>query len=885
MDMCLKIFGDRELCLGVFVCTAFIGICFAGYVFSTLVFEREDGNYISIEGTAQPKSGAEGKNGCAHSVKACRSALAESERGFLEESTSGLGEPGIGCSLEEAEAMKGCGASTEREKTPCIGEYLTPSAAAESTCPPADTAPVVSDLQHTAFFCDHYGSNDFLKHKLEKTPADSRACGELLPSAFMEETAPPKGAECCIKPLYQSEKGLCSTAEKAPILESEFYMLKKNKDRHTYIQKNFWGSKTDFMSFVFGLGEGVNAKKEALRDIADHPEWYNFLDEFKVKYRPLVSQMLCFIEEHSPPEFDLECFDFAAGCLTSPFSPSGKVFLSLDSYFLEEERVRGLAAWECLELDEKMRSFSLALQCLFKVPEVFRDVLRLGQNKVFERIQSGVEAPASKKNLSECARPGQKALSAVSGLYPCLECLSSVAAGVVALQKESGCEKAAIQFKKKLEELKEHIDKVACIWDAGAQGIGLGPANSGYISMFRVLQMFYAGCPEVAEELQIEGKRLLLPKSVCTSTFQEDRKAGEMRYVQIEQGQADMRVGASGHTALFLQSVYYVDGEEQARRPVLIPQSPLKMYCAEIVQYIADLHGKPKDQIHVFSLSLSTRALTCRDPESTAYAGIDSSSSEILVFYYIPESTAADPNLRVVELRPSETKVSASGREAIYLPLFLSNLMYESIFMNAQEMYEKRGGACGHKVVESVHTLSNEVPHVFFLRNRKLQNYYPWTEICLDQTDTLGLDMCYAGFSATSSSSPGPEGCCTITYKSRSIEKEECHTVFIAASTYNLLEKRAGGVADGGTASPASVLFYTEKTYELHAPETGTKQYDPSYSMKLQEMYDMHGAKALKNLFWRVSRDAAGNAYLTPQGSLQCAHLGLRGRILQALMG
>ncbi|KAH9386280.1 uncharacterized protein NEMAJ01_1176 [Nematocida major] len=313
-----------------------------------------------------------------------------------------------------------------------------------------------------------------------------------------------------------------------------------------------------------------------------------------------------------------------------------------------------------------------AIQHFFSDPRVFSAVLGL-EKESLDSLKGQLEDPGKMESFfREMAICGKDLGSSHTDFFGALECLHGIAKGMEA-HADRALEACLLEHGEKLvahlealfylEKEKEHLVTVQSYIERLC------------MSVFRAIWVLCKTCFVSGSALPAENVGAFPLEETRQSVFKVDKEAQRMLYVRASAEPNDNYVGFADvflREPLPMQRVCYVDNAEQRQKPVVIPQAPAQISCAEIVRYIADTHNRPQDQIHVFLFSLSTRTLTYTSPESTEYFSTCSDAEEILVFYYIPKSTAESASLALVEFRPPEESGSAQGSPVVYLPLFLS---------------------------------------------------------------------------------------------------------------------------------------------------------------------------------------------------------------------
>ncbi|KAH9387115.1 uncharacterized protein NEMAJ01_2011 [Nematocida major] len=599
-----------------------------------------------------------------------------------------------------------------------------------------------------------------------------------------------------------------------------------------------------FMKFLSNLGPGVEAKKAALCEIAQNPERYRYLERLGGPIGPIVLQTLRFIEQCSPPEFSLACFDSTAQLPTSPFSSSGKVFFSLHSYLAEKRRDKGLAVCKGLKLGKSLGSFSSVVEAFFRMPGVFNDILCFGGSSGIVVMKSECKKPKNLKRLERLTCMHRKRRKDFSGFFSWFEYLHCVAKSVLELQEKKGDTNVERRFMRNLETLRSLTNSISCAWVHGHCFEG---ADLEFITIFQGLLLMYTACSGVKEAAEIEGGPLLFPKEAHRSTFRVDQRARRMFYSGVQTEPTDRYAGFAKELIFKerdLHHVYYVDNEEQARKPVIIPQCYAEVSCAEVVKYISELYEKPQSHIHVFLMNLYTHALAYKDAESTPYFCPKEGASEVLVFYYIVESISEDTEYMLVEFRPVEEESSGPGAGVVRLPLFLNSLMINALAISNYTVRESQGGKGHSGNMKSIRKMCNAVPHVLACTKQASQEQYPLASISMGPANTLDVDMSYALSSVRFFSRPCAKGCFFVSYLTRKPEKAPYHPVFIGRNAKALLKQ----ILCRDLADVQVELF------------------------------------GLEDLFWRVWKDIAGNARLDLLGRQKSCQLGLRSRILRILM-
>ncbi|KAH9387104.1 uncharacterized protein NEMAJ01_2000 [Nematocida major] len=606
-----------------------------------------------------------------------------------------------------------------------------------------------------------------------------------------------------------------------------------------------------FVELLAALGPGVEVKHIAMRKIVQHPENFAGLEINGVPLTSLALQTLRFIEKHTRAGFSLACFDSTAQRFMSPFAPNGKVFFSVHTCFLEEKRDKGLAVWEGLGLDDDLHSLSVAVRFFFRMPGVFRDLMQLQNRTLYNAVELVCKSPNNKKKLQQYMRLWGESLHFSSDFSFFLECLVGVAGGVIALQ-ESEPPKSRLHFKGKLERLNSCMKKDGFLCEGPPSGMESTFIKQIYLPMLQGFLSFYAVCLDHVTGFRAQGKRAFFPSETHTSTFKFCSVRKRMFYWEVKTEENSEFLGFADvdrPAMIDMQHVCYVDSEEQARKPVVIPQCQAEISCAEIAKYIADLYEKPLEHIHVFSLNLLTLALTYKNPESTPYIRENSVNNEILVFYYIPESVLKDARLRLVMFWPLSEKSLGPAQRVVRLPLFLGSLMFESLPLSMYMPHENKGSMQDFSHIESVFAMLNQAPHVFYLGDTCSQDYYPQATVRLDCKNMLDLDINYA-LCSVSCHGPTSQGYYAVSYKTRKVERELGHTVFV--------DKWAGLPGE---------------------------QHMPDFFNALQKKFQHQGRMGSASLFWRVISDQEGNALMILLGAAQCAQLGLCGNLLRVIMG
>ncbi|KAH9386709.1 uncharacterized protein NEMAJ01_1605 [Nematocida major] len=521
-----------------------------------------------------------------------------------------------------------------------------------------------------------------------------------------------------------------------------------------------------FMKFLSSLGPGILAKKAALCEISQAPEKYAHLEQFGGAIYPLALQTLRFIEEFSLQSFTPACFDRVAQEPVSSAALSKNASFYLESDLAKEKRDRGLAAWEGMQLGEELQSLSSAVRFFFRMPGVFGDLLEMGES-------------------SPLAAPSGSSLRHL----PSLQRLSCVARGVLALQERAGsAEEAEKCFKKELEALKEHISSLPCNF----QKISPKLSNEVFLPILQAIWAFYRKRPDPGAEKALVGRPVFFPKETQISIFKWEKKTNTILYDQTHPSENNSAPEFSllfAPSGVSLQSVCYVDNEEQVRKPVVIVQSRAQILCKEVVKYIAAMYKKPQKQIHVFSISLQTHALTRKDPEKTAYFSADKDSAELLAFYYIAKKVCKGASFTLAEFRPRKAEGAEQRRRVVYLPLFLSDMMASAIPMSQHAGSKDISAPGGLERVKRIQNVHNALPLVLLHSDKSAESHYQSNTAELGDVHALELDMCYAMSSIRVICDPSVEDCEFISYRTRKVEKEQSHLVCIGESARELLKQ------------------------------------------------------------------------------------------------
>ncbi|KAH9386680.1 uncharacterized protein NEMAJ01_1576 [Nematocida major] len=544
----------------------------------------------------------------------------------------------------------------------------------------------------------------------------------------------------------------------------------------------------DFFSFLSNLGPGITKRKKALEEIARNPEKYEYLNKNGGDILGMTSQALQALQEN----MQLDRSELFAARF---FPPSEKPLLSSASQKLEEKRVKGMEALKSLKLTQGAQDLCSVLLFFFSVPGVFSDLVKLKDAAFFKSVESECEKFENLERLSECVFLYRKKETGPCCLMAHLRHLADAAEAIVRLHRGRDEARLRREFRERLEPLIKCVEENVPTVEKAVAKNSSDPLCKVYMPMFQIFLAFYKICPSVVGSVQVEGKSVFLPDKVCTSRFKVNRGSNVM-YCEdvVVEPSLEYRgfAGSSRKGQFSMQHVYYVDNGEYLRKPVIIPKGPAKIFCVEVIRYIAKMYSKPAAKIYAFSLNLSTHALTYKDPVFTLYEGPHKNSKEILVFYYIPEFFPKDM-IKMTEFRPARETDSKGPKRVINPPLFLNNLTFKSLSKDCYTVCQKKASRRQPRVISSIHSMQREVPHVLVPKDPGMPVYHPQNVIDLDSHDLLGLDMSYALSSIKSSPKSSQSGFYFISYKTRKVECRK--SSWNAVSTGKCMHKRPNPTA------------------------------------------------------------------------------------------
>ncbi|KAI5165290.1 hypothetical protein NEIRO03_0248 [Nematocida sp. AWRm78] len=254
--------------------------------------------------------------------------------------------------------------------------------------------------------------------------------------------------------------------------------------------------------------------------------------------------------------------------------------------------------------------------------------------------------------------------------------------------------------------------------------------ESVYAYLYNMMCLFYRLCPAYNnQKVEIRGKRVikeenyssyqvnytLTPEidSVCIEIPND--KNPEIRIVNDSIKLDQMLNGISLYsdaldTSNYFFSVYYVDNQEQIRKPVWYPGFNQFHKLSVLKRYIHMHYNKPEDMIHLFLYNRINKTWSYDAPSETKTIKDVLAASCIPVFYYIPETFRLNNNTPSFLFVQFQNTKERKNLNSLPLPLFLSKLqvpLLKKIF--TEENKNPDYTAC---IVDPM-KLDNHVPYTY----------------------------------------------------------------------------------------------------------------------------------------------------------------------------